>query len=282
MVVYYDPLGHGEFYFLCFIATSWYQNWPLLQLALLMELRWFAQISNTLGKIHCKQNTWKDMRKGNTWAIKTDFIFLHGKNFMVLAFYSFSNYLNMSFHSINIKIFLLFEGKLPWVIKLSDLEKNQSWKDPSTPPPPSPLLLPFILSFLCVCFQDEYRLFQQSLYKNYVKGVSADGLWATGHLGLRVSCMEQNSFGHTSPPVLSVVVCNLSFHWKGQIYEGVHTALLVFKATKASWNTILFTVIHFISLDFYIPVKTGCWEASESGFRFWLSFTTARKKLNKF
>lgn len=161
MNVYYESLDHGEFYSLSFITASWYQNWSFLELALLMEFIWFAQISNSLGKTHYKQNTWKDMRKGNSWAIKTEFIFLHGKNFMVLAFYSFPNYLIVLFQRLNIKIFLLSNSQ---ILRRINLKKILFLL----------LLLLLLFShsfpfFLYVCLQDEYRLFQKILIKNCVE-----------------------------------------------------------------------------------------------------------------
>lgn len=160
MDVYYDLVGDGEFYSLCFIATHWYQNWSLLGLAWLMEFRCFAQISNSLGKTHCTQNTWKDMRKGNSWAIKTDFIFFHGKKIMVLAFYSFPNYLNMLFHSINTKMFLFFGQIALSYQALKSWEGSvlkRSFSSLLLLPLPSILLYFFFFSS-CVCFQDGYRL----------------------------------------------------------------------------------------------------------------------------
>lgn len=161
MNVYYESLDHGEFYSLSFITASWYQNWSFLELALLMEFIWFAQISNSLGKTHYKQNTWKDMRKGNSWAIKTEFIFLHGKNFMVLAFYSFPNYLIVLFQRLNIKIALLSNSQ---ILRRINLKKILFLL----------LLLLLLFShsfpfFLYVCLQDEYRLFQKILIKNCVE-----------------------------------------------------------------------------------------------------------------
>lgn len=39
--------------------------------------------------------------------------------------------------------------------------------------------------------------------------------WATRLLGFSVSCSDQNSFGHTIPPTLFIVACNLPFHPRG-------------------------------------------------------------------
>ena len=162
MDVYYDLVGNGKFYSLCFIATRWYQNWSLLELAWLMEFRCFAQISNSLGKTHCKQNTWKDMRKGSSWAIKTDFILFHGKKIMVLAFYSFPNYLitfPMLFHSINTKMFLLFGQITLSYQALKSWEGSVlKWSFSSLLLLPLPFILPFFFFFSCVCFQGGYRL----------------------------------------------------------------------------------------------------------------------------